>query len=153
MQILSWRGTVSFRGVCVDKLFTNPQKCAPPLTCTLKHCSAELGRGTETPCTAASLGLSANIHNDLQLTSFAIGVTICGLLDYSRSRSISAHAGVEWWGEHEPTSRIRHMLVVNYENLCRYVQLGFAGQEKPFVLFRVREQNCRTHSLFTEFQY
>lgn len=48
-------------GVCVDGPSSNPRTCAFPLTCTHKHCSAELGCGTETCCTAASPDLSANI--------------------------------------------------------------------------------------------
>lgn len=62
----------------MDELFSNPQKCAPSLTCTHKDCTAELGRDTETRCTAASLGLSAKfriIYNKhlLQSVSQSLG--------------------------------------------------------------------------------
>lgn len=49
---------------------------------------------------AASPGLSANVRNRLQSTSFAISVTFCGLLGYSRGRNIRADAGMERWGRH-----------------------------------------------------
>lgn len=62
MQILLRSGAVSLEGVFLDRLFGNPRTCAPSLTCAHKYCSAELVDGTETRCTAASPGLSANIQ-------------------------------------------------------------------------------------------
>lgn len=69
LQSLSGGGGVVYLGgvcvcVCLDRLFSDPRTCAPSLTCTQKHCSAEIGRSTETGCAAAAASRvpSANIQ-------------------------------------------------------------------------------------------
>lgn len=137
--------------MCVDELFSTPQKCAPSLTCTHEHCSAELGRGTETRCAAVSLGLSRFriIYNKhlLHSVSQSLGFWITAqaerlLLMWGWGGGLNTCRyqvyGTYWWQIMKNCVYKLVLVLLERNNICPHQGQGAKLQD--------------THTLFTQFQ-